>query len=1250
MEQETEELKKHLQIILDNDDDVYADATPLASKIPIVDYKIHTERNKPYFKIIRADGNHRLFMSFSKMMKNFDREDLESLWKIIKERFKKTEPKNYTDDYLLNTIKILFKKPNVEANVWKDQKGKYGLAKVKRWKLFDSCGVHYLNLLTTQMFLLVEKMYPLTHFTLEKMINDVRLKVDYESEMSLELLRLVRRQLNKGDSQLTGLEIVHETTEKIVQIKSRIQAARDRKKSYANVRHKPLEFQVGDKVMLKKLWSDESLMILLDEIYIDDKLHFVEEPVEIMDREVKRLKQSRILSSRTELMTLNLTFPLTHQLLWNSGGGSGPNVLSLSPFSYFPAMSKNGMKDRVCTLSKNDLKDLVKTYCIPLDLHPCFLDPGFTMDRLPDGAIGIYSEFLWFFGVRVSFLTFLLYVLKYFKVHISRLVPLGLNKVVSFEVVCRDLNIIPTVTLFCVFQCLCKQGDWFSFSKRHNTEDVYMDDGPSSLKKWKDKFFLIDHRDIPEYLTWRHSYSCVSNDLPTDGYDRNDMERLCARLIHLCGIREKAKIIKESHHLSLLLLERVSSHTTAQAIEGAIILLLTPDEIATSLSDSHLVKKSKGPSQVSLPSKKRKLQKKALEAGSSALELDHAEGIHMKVVSAPTPRLGKMLGALPSIAVVSASEPSHVGTLAPASTSSRSLSLGGVVTSGRIRKFEVEVMRCQMDLLDCLAHSALARDAEYDQIPDDDFGIATRGEKIDLTLFPLALGPYHMTYPYEGVSYPLYTKEGKALDRTNTHAELKRTESFLLLELSNRMNVLSDLLVSHGYELNSRYTNLVSSKDLLQEKLNQKKGDVRLLRLEVTSLDDKLERLEGDYDSLVLTEELTRIDAKLSKQALTMRDLPNELSLEKSKSQGYKDAIDGLRKEVNEFVGSGVGGVVRNLLSSDEFHAALARVLSLDVNYGVERELRIGHTNVEFEAVVQQVFNFHAGAKADFDKALVNFPTTPFPFLNMIVAASRALEWWRILDMSRRLISRFWHPDACLARDIRHSQPYGQTFLVHHALHMIPCVLPLLGIWLAADLCIRAMVPVIALTFVVSTDRSLSSSISTPFVRPSHRTAVSLLKASAFLFCSLVFSPFASYDPSTWLATNFESTNACIFSTFIFVKFSSRVSYSTSLFELAKFSRRAYGYSAPSGSIRMRHALDPCSLDAPSVYSFHMSYLVLKFLGASVFVTSCSSMLSPSTKKNLAPLFLLVHGCPLPLRLPGNQRALVLLSCFLGSI
>ncbi|GKF63032.1 hypothetical protein Tco_0183086, partial [Tanacetum coccineum] len=95
-------------------------------------------------------------------------------------------------------------------------------------------------------------------------------------------------------------EIVQETTEKIVQIKQRMQAARDRQKSYADLKRKPMEFQVGNKVILKFRLGKGSYVLAnggtvpLDGLHFDDKLQFVEEPVEIMDRKVKRLKQSRI--------------------------------------------------------------------------------------------------------------------------------------------------------------------------------------------------------------------------------------------------------------------------------------------------------------------------------------------------------------------------------------------------------------------------------------------------------------------------------------------------------------------------------------------------------------------------------------------------------------------------------------------------------------------------------------------------------------------------------------------------------------------------------------------------------------------------------------------------------------------------------------------------------------------------------------------------------------------------------------------
>nr|GEW67641.1 hypothetical protein [Tanacetum cinerariifolium] len=117
LDEEVEELKKHLQIVPNNKDDVYTEATPLARKVPVVDYKIYTENNKPYYKIIRADGSPQLFLSFLSLLRNFDREDLDVLWQLVKERFASSKPKNFSYDFLLTTFTYMFKKPDVQAQV-----------------------------------------------------------------------------------------------------------------------------------------------------------------------------------------------------------------------------------------------------------------------------------------------------------------------------------------------------------------------------------------------------------------------------------------------------------------------------------------------------------------------------------------------------------------------------------------------------------------------------------------------------------------------------------------------------------------------------------------------------------------------------------------------------------------------------------------------------------------------------------------------------------------------------------------------------------------------------------------------------------------------------------------------------------------------------------------------------------------------------------------------------------------------------
>nr|GEV20986.1 hypothetical protein [Tanacetum cinerariifolium] len=118
--QEADDLRGRLEIVQDEDDDVFVKAIPLAQKVPVVDY---------------------------------------------------------------------------QDAIWRNQKSVHGLALVKRWKLLTSCGVHVIILSIVQLFLLVERRYPLSRFTLEQLVNVARLQVEEESEMSLELLRFTRQQL-----------------------------------------------------------------------------------------------------------------------------------------------------------------------------------------------------------------------------------------------------------------------------------------------------------------------------------------------------------------------------------------------------------------------------------------------------------------------------------------------------------------------------------------------------------------------------------------------------------------------------------------------------------------------------------------------------------------------------------------------------------------------------------------------------------------------------------------------------------------------------------------------------------------------------------------------------------------------------------------------------------------------------------------------------------------------------------------------
>ncbi|GJR62100.1 hypothetical protein Tco_1504262 [Tanacetum coccineum] len=125
---------------------------PLATKqAPIVDYKITRDARKIYYHITRADGSTQVYMRFEDMLKMFDREDLEVLYRIVKDRFKSTKPVG-DNRVLWGNLMTMFE-PSAGDEMWREQ-GRY---LIKSWKLIDSCGVHCLMLESMYIYMLVER-------------------------------------------------------------------------------------------------------------------------------------------------------------------------------------------------------------------------------------------------------------------------------------------------------------------------------------------------------------------------------------------------------------------------------------------------------------------------------------------------------------------------------------------------------------------------------------------------------------------------------------------------------------------------------------------------------------------------------------------------------------------------------------------------------------------------------------------------------------------------------------------------------------------------------------------------------------------------------------------------------------------------------------------------------------------------------------------------------------------------------------
>ncbi|GKA46330.1 hypothetical protein Tco_0739213 [Tanacetum coccineum] len=163
-DKETTQLQSIMEVIPD-EEEVAVDAIPLATKPPsIVDWKIVKEG-----KI----------------------KDLETLWKLVKAKHGSTRPEEGYERVLWGDLRIMFEH-NIEDTVWINLLGN----KVLIWKLFDSCGVHFVRFQDMHLFMLVEKRHPLTPTIITEMLNK-KLQTDHLNEMCYQLLKLMTKQLKK---------------------------------------------------------------------------------------------------------------------------------------------------------------------------------------------------------------------------------------------------------------------------------------------------------------------------------------------------------------------------------------------------------------------------------------------------------------------------------------------------------------------------------------------------------------------------------------------------------------------------------------------------------------------------------------------------------------------------------------------------------------------------------------------------------------------------------------------------------------------------------------------------------------------------------------------------------------------------------------------------------------------------------------------------------------------------------------------
>nr|GEY86835.1 hypothetical protein [Tanacetum cinerariifolium] len=600
-------------------------------------------------------------------------------------------------------------------------------------------------------------------------------------------------------------------------------------------------------------------------------------------------------------------------------------------------MVKKDMRTYVSRLKDTELGNLITTYDIPLDLRPRLPDPNFTMINLPvgDTTIGIYSRIFDYSSVRIPFSSFLLSVLKYFKVHISQLVPLGLNK------------------------------DQVDRLKAH----------------------IVKLRDIPEGVMVRFGLSRVWRNPMCDPMLRRSDKTVMSIHDFLClPSLDKATVREEPHGLNTFILGRVADRTTSPAPAGTAIPRASSEEISVTPPDPKVVTKADHtakrkaytrPEISTNVARRTRSSKKVCGAGFGGLaaedevehtddealyEGDQRDGLEFAMENIKN--LNDVIQDKEVEAYAGLSEGVKGATRASLHESHSKLVSSFTFVSRDTRSFPYmsfllyflhacvseDAFSPAQEAMPALDTQPLDADAGADEIASDGNVdpyyearvINTVGDVLERDLFPSVPGPYYVPYPYDegfGIESPPYTRDDYEEIYGVNLVEAHRLRELSSVELSDRMSVLHCQLVTHGSVLNARYDHSLRNVERLTKRCAQQMQTIKKQSAYLKQQNESIVRANKGMSRLTTKLGVLRSRCHMAEHKLTSWD---------KKHRKYKNKRDALADSIASFFLSDFTPLVCKFLKSGEFNQAFAGVLNIAISVGVERVLHMDRIDEEF--------------------------------------------------------------------------------------------------------------------------------------------------------------------------------------------------------------------------------------------------------------------------------------------------------------